>query len=51
MCSLYDLEVVGFVLRSDEIMTNEEVDQDQAAVWLELAFVQCLNDLRKGSEL
>jgi hypothetical protein len=51
MCPLNDLEIVGFLLWSDEVMANQEIDQDQAAVWLELAFVQCLNDLGKGSEL
>jgi hypothetical protein len=51
MCSLDDLEVIGVLLWSDEIMADQEIDQDHAAVWLELAFVQCLNDLGKGSEL
>jgi hypothetical protein len=39
MCSLDDLEVVGFILRGDKVMAYQEIDQDQAAVWLELAFV------------
>ena len=51
MCSLDDLEVIRVLLWSDQIMADEEIDQDQAAVWLEFAVLQCLNDLGKGSEL
>jgi len=51
MCSPDYLEVVGFLLWSDEVMADEEINQDQAAIWLELAIVQCLNDLGKRSQL
>jgi hypothetical protein len=51
MCPLDDLKVVGLVLGSHEVMSDEEIDQDQSTIWLELAIVQCLNDLGKGSEL
>jgi hypothetical protein len=51
MCPLDNLEVIGFFLWCDEVMADQEIDQDQAAVWLELAVLQCLNDLGEGSEL
>ena len=51
MCSLDDLKVVGLVLWGHEVMSDKEIDQDQAAIWLELAIVQCLNDLGKRSQL
>jgi hypothetical protein len=51
MCPLDNLEVIGFFLWCDEVMADQEIDQDQAAVWLELAVLQCINDLGKGSEL
>jgi hypothetical protein len=51
MCPLDNLKVIGFLLWSDEVMADQEIDQNQAAVWLELAVLQCLNDLGEGSEL
>jgi hypothetical protein len=39
MCSLDDLKVVGLVLWGHEVMSDEEIDQDQAAIWLEFAIV------------
>jgi hypothetical protein len=39
MCSLDDLKVIGLVLWGHEVMSDEEIDQDQAAIWLEFAIV------------
>jgi len=46
-----DLEVIGFFLWSDEIVSNEEINQDQSAIRLELSIMQCVKDLGKLEKL
>lgn len=46
-----DLEVIGFFLWSDEIVSNEEINQDQSAIRLELSIMQCVKDFGKVEKL
>ena len=46
-----ELDVVALVLRRDEAVADEEVDEDQAAVGLEFAVCEALLGLLDGHEL
>lgn len=46
-----NLDIVWLVLRRDETVSDEEIDNDHTAVWFEFAIMQGLDDLRDSPKL
>lgn len=45
---LDDLKVIWILLWCNEVVTDEEIDQDQPAIWLEFSFVKRFDDFWEG---
>lgn len=51
LCPPDNFEVIGFFLWSDEIVSNEEINQNQSAIRLEFSIVQSVKDFGKVEKL